>query len=539
MDEKFDVVVLGSGIAGLTAALEVDGDKRVLVVSKVAADETNTLKAQGGIASVLSSDDSFALHARDTVGAGGGLCDEDAVRQCVAEGPERIGWLETQGVNFSRQRQSSTPDYDLGREGGHSRRRVVHARDMTGKEVEMSLLDRARERPNLVLREDCLAVDLIILDDRTSQTGAGRCIGCYLMDRVTGEIHTVGSSVTVLATGGAGKVYLYTSNPDVATGDGVAMAWRAGAWIENMEFFQFHPTCLFHPMAKNFLISEAVRGEGGLLLTESADRFMPRYHEQAELAPRDVVARAIDLELKKSGDDHVLLDISHRPSEFVRDRFPGIHAFCSRLGIDMTREPIPVVPAAHYQCGGVRVDRNGWTGIPGLYAAGEVACTGMHGANRLASNSLLEALVWGRRTARNAMKWLEEVPLGPSRLPAWHTGLARHPDEAVVISQNWDEIRRFMWNYVGLVRSDDRLYRARKRLSVVRDEVRADYWSFILTPDLVELRNLADVAFLILEMAIVRKESRGLHFNLDHPDRDDANWQRTTVLRRSRRPGRI
>lgn len=539
MDEKFDVVVLGSGIAGLTAALEVDRDKQVLVLSKASADETNTLKAQGGIASVFSPDDSFELHVADTMDAGGGLCVEEAVGQCVEAGPRGIRWLESLGVNFSHKREAAANTFDLGREGGHSRRRVVHASDMTGREVELVLLQQVRERPNISLREDCLAVDLVILDSDESGTRAGRCIGCYVMARSSGEIHSVGASATVLATGGSGKVYLYTSNPDVATGDGVAMAWRAGAWIENMEFFQFHPTCLFHPMAKNFLISEAVRGEGGVLLTRTGEHFMPRYHAQGELAPRDVVARAIDLELKKSGDDHVLLDISHRPTDFVRDRFPGIHAFCRQLGMDISKEPIPVVPAAHYQCGGVRVDRNGWTGIPGLYGAGEVACTGMHGANRLASNSLLEALVWGRRAARTAMQWLEEVPPGPSQLSAWHTGLARHPDEAVVISQNWDEIRRFMWNYVGLVRSDDRLHRARKRLSVVRDEVRADYWSFILTPDLVELRNLADVAFLILEMAIARKESRGLHFNLDHPELDDDNWRHTTVLRRSRRPGTI
>jgi L-aspartate oxidase len=539
MDEKFDVVVLGSGIAGLTAALQVDLVCRVLVLSKVAADETNTLKAQGGIASVFSPDDSYDLHVADTIGVGGGLCVEEAVRQCVEEGPGHIRWLESLGVSFSHQRKASQETFDLGREGGHSRRRVVHARDMTGREVELALLQQVRERPNIVLRENSLVVDLVILDSGTVGARPGRCLGCYVMDRASGEIHSVGASATVLATGGAGKVYLYTSNPDIATGDGVAMAWRAGAWVENMEFFQFHPTCLFHPMAKNFLISEAVRGEGGILLTQKGERFMPGYHAQAELAPRDVVARAIDLELKKSGDDHVLLDISHRPADFVRDRFPGIHGFCLRLGMDISKDPIPVVPAAHYQCGGVKVDSNGWTGIPGLYAAGEVACTGMHGANRLASNSLLEALVWGRRAARTAMQWLEEVPPGPSQLTAWHAGLARHPDEAVVISQNWDEIRRFMWNYVGLVRSDDRLHRARKRLSVVRDEVRADYWSFILTPDLVELRNLADVAFLILEMAIVRKESRGLHYNLDHPELDDSNWQRTTVLRHSRRPGRI
>jgi len=404
--------------------------------------------------------------------------------------------------------------------------------DSTGLAVERILLEVARRHPNIAIREHCLAVDLITLGKFLATEGGGRCIGCYLMDRGTGLISTVGASATILATGGSGKVYLYTSNPDIATGDGVAMAWRAGAPIENMEFFQFHPTCLFHPQAKNFLITEAVRGEGGVLLTRSGERFMPGYHELAELAPRDVVARAIDGELKKSGDDFVLLDISHKSASFIEKRFPGILAACGGFGIDVTREPIPVVPAAHYQCGGVKVDMNGWTGIEGLYAAGEVASTGMHGANRLASNSLLEALVLGARAGGTVLKWLRDVPSGPQSLPEWHTGFARHPDEAVVISQNWDELRRFMWNYVGLVRSDERLTRARKRLSAVRQEVLSDYWSFILTPDLVELRNLSDVAHLILEMAIMRKESRGLHYNLDYPELDDLHWKRPSSLRR-------
>lgn len=531
MDECYDVLILGSGIAGLTAALAAADQARCLVLSKASSEETNTARAQGGIASVFAQDDSFELHVDDTLAAGGGLCDEEAVRRCVQEGPEHVEWLAALGVGFAPAGSGSAESFDLGREGGHSRRRVVHANDTTGLAVEEALLDRARAHPNITLRERAMGVDLVTLRQVSGGNRSDRCVGAYVMDIDSGTIHAVGASATILATGGAGKVYLYTSNPDVATGDGLAMAWRVGAEVENMEFFQFHPTCLYHPQAKNFLISEAVRGEGGRLLTSAGYRFMPDYHASAELAPRDVVARAIDAELKKSGDDHVLLDITHLPSKFVRNRFPGIFAFCRKLGIDILTEPIPVVPAAHYQCGGIRVDENGWTGISGLYAAGEVACTGMHGANRLASNSLLEALVYGRRAGQTALKWLRDVEEGPKTLPAWNTGLARHPDEAVVISQNWDEIRRFMWNYVGLMRSDNRLARARRRLAAVRGEILSDYWGFILTPDLLELRNLSDVAYLILEMASIRKESRGLHYNLDHPETDDRNWRRSTILR--------
>lgn len=532
MDERFDMLVLGSGIAGLTVALEAAGHARVLVLTKATPEETNTSRAQGGIAAVFAADDSYESHLADTLAAGAGLCNPDIVREVVQQGPSHVLWLQERGMHFEM--VGSDNGFDLGREGGHSQRRIVHSKDSTGRSMETALLAAARRHPNIVVRDHWLAVELITLGRLEGIQQPVRCIGCYVMNMQTRAISTVGASVTVLATGGSGKVYLYTSNPDVATGDGVAMAWRAGATIENMEFFQFHPTCLYHPLAKNFLITEAVRGEGGRLLTVAGHHFMPEYCEAAELAPRDVVARSIDSELKKSGDDHVLLDISHRPTDFVLGRFPGIHEQCLEFGIDITREPIPVVPAAHYQCGGVKVDANGWTGIEGLYAAGEVASTGMHGANRLASNSLLEALVMGRRTGLTALKWLRDVPPGPSVLPAWHTGFARHPDESVVISQNWDEIRRFMWNYVGLVRSDNRLTRARRRLSMVREEVLSDYWRFILTPDLVELRNLSDVAYLIMEMAAMRKESRGLHYSLDFPERDDAHWQHSTVLRRAR-----
>jgi L-aspartate oxidase len=532
VDERYDILILGSGIAGLTAALAVADQARCLVLSKASSEETNTVRAQGGIASVFAKDDSFALHLKDTLAAGGGLCDEAAVLRCVREGPEQIRWLADLGVGFASADGANDEVFDLGQEGGHSRRRVVHAKDTTGRAVEEVLLEQVRAHPNLTLRERAMGVDLVTLRKVSGNNkNRDRCIGAYVMDIDSGEIQAVGASATILATGGAGKVYLYTSNPDVATGDGLAMAWRVGAEVENMEFFQFHPTCLYHPMAKNFLISEAVRGEGGRLLTRAGNRFMPDYHEAAELAPRDVVARAIDAELKKSGDDHVLLDISHRSPDFVRNRFPGIFAACQKFGIDISAEPMPVVPAAHYQCGGIRVDENGWTGIAGLYAAGEVACTGMHGANRLASNSLLEALVYGRRSGLTALKWLRNVGEEPKALPPWNTGMARHPDESVMISQNWDEIRRFMWNYVGLVRSDNRLARARRRLSAVREEILSDYWSFIVTPDLLELRNLSDVAYLILEMASIRKESRGLHYNLDHPETDDRNWRRSTIIR--------
>jgi len=530
VDRQTDILILGSGIAGLTAALEVADRARVLVLAKASLEKTNTAMAQGGIAAVFGADDCFESHVEDTLRAGGGLCDPGLVAGCVAEGPDRIRWLSGLGVGFEK---GETGQLDLGREGGHSRRRIVHVKDSTGRSVEEALLSAARRHPNIEVGEGLMGLDLITLRRLDGGGGEDRCIGCYVMDRATGKITTVGASATILATGGSGKVYLYTSNPDIATGDGVAMGWRAGAAVANMEFFQFHPTCLYHPLAKNFLISEAVRGEGGTLLTAAGERFMPRHHESAELAPRDVVARAIDEELKKSGDDCVYLDISHRSASFIERRFPAILGFCRKLGLDIRKDPIPVVPAAHYQCGGIVTDDNGWTGLPGLYAVGEVACTGMHGANRLASNSLLEALVFGRRAGLTALKWLREVPPGPTELPAWNIGFARHPDESVVISQNWDEIRRFMWNYVGVVRSDNRLERARKRLAMVREEVLTDYWRFILTSDLVELRNLSDCAWLILEAALMRKESRGLHYNLDHLETDDVNWRHPIVLRRS------
>jgi L-aspartate oxidase len=529
-----DVLIVGSGIAGLTAALHLSEGLDVTIITKAEPWKTCTNRAQGGIAAALSKDDSPEQHLRDTIDAGAGLCHEDLVRECLSDGPELIHWLETLGVDFAKKTDGSL---DLGREGGHRSRRVVHVQDRTGAAVEERMLAAASNRPGLKMFDSWIGVDLIT-SRHLGHGGKDRCLGCYAMDMSTGEISTIRAKTTILATGGSGKVYLYTTNPDVATGDGVAMAWRAGARIANMEFYQFHPTCLYHPMGNSFLISEAVRGEGGRLILKDGQHFMDKYHEMKELAPRDVVARAIDTELKRTGDESVFLDVSHLSGDFIEARFPTIFNHCMSLGLDMRKEPIPVVPAAHYQCGGVLTDLNGCTTITGLYAIGEVASTGFHGANRLASNSLLEGLVFGRNAAAAVSKALvtSSDNSWQAEIPKWNIGLARDPEEAVAISQNWHEIRRFMWNYLGLVRSDMRLQRARRRLSLVREEIYTDYWSFILTPSLVELRNLADVAYLVLEMANMRKESRGLHFNIDYPEVDDEYFCRDTVLRRV--PGR-
>ncbi len=519
-----DYLVLGSGLAGLYFALRASEHGNVTIVTKRAPTEANTQYAQGGVAAVLGADDSLAMHMEDTLRVGDGLCHPDAVNLCVAEGPAHVKNLaDTMGVAFDR---DTDGQFDLGREGGHSARRVVHARDMTGAAIQSALLDRIRERPDrITLLADHMGIDLLTT---AKYGGPNQVFGAYLYDQHTAEVKTMHARAVVLATGGAGKAYLYTSNPDVATGDGVAMAYRVGARIANMEFFQFHPTCLYHPSAKSFLISEALRGEGGILRTRSGRAFMQEYHTMKDLAPRDVVARAIDSELKRSGDDCVFLDMTHLPAEFLLDRFPNIHERCMQLGIDLRSTPIPVVPAAHYSCGGVAVDGHGRSSIKNLYAIGEVAMTGLHGACRLASNSLLEALVYAARAADD-VRLLPAVR--PQRAAPWFSGEARSSDEAVVVSQSWDEIRRLMWNYVGIVRSDSRLKRADRRLDLIRGELRQYYWNYVITADFLELRNLALVSHLIVACALRRPESRGLHFNVDHPDRDPKLEKDTIVAR--------
>jgi L-aspartate oxidase len=531
MSLKFDVLVIGSGIAGLHYSLRVAEQHTVAIVTKKFAADSATNRAQGGIAAVLSDDDSFENHVRDTLVAGDGVCHESVVKHVVERGPAMIEALLAVGTDFDAPRDPKAEDsFDLGREGGHSHRRILHHRDATGREIERALLARADAHPNISLFEHHCAIDLITAR-KTGRAGGNQVLGAYVLEAETGEVLCFQARVTMLATGGCGKVYLYTTNPDIATGDGVAMAYRAGATMANMEFVQFHPTCLYHPQAKSALISEAMRGEGGILRTQSGDPFMERYHEMKDLAPRDIVARAIDTELKRSGDQWVNLDITHREADFLRERFPNINESCLEFGIDLTTQPIPVVPAAHYCCGGVRTDLRGETDLPNLFAAGEVACTGLHGANRLASNSLLEALVFADAAADETISRLRDVPDDVGELPAWETGDAKESDEAVVITQNWDEIRHFMWNYVGIVRSDRRLRRAQRRIELLRQEIRDYYWDFKLTLDLVELRNLATVAKLVIDCAMDRKESRGLHYNVDYPERDDVRFRCDTVLR--------
>jgi len=531
--KTFDHVVIGSGIAGLTYALKAAATgASVAVVTKKSRSDSNTAWAQGGIACVTSCEDSVELHVRDTMVAGDGLCHEEVVRAVVAEGPEMIAELMALGMHFD---ERTAPDGhrepDLGREGGHSKRRILHAKDATGFEIEKTLLEAVAAHPGITVLENHMAVDLITTG-KLGYAMQDSCVGLYVLDEATGMVETIRTDVTVLATGGCGRVYLYTTNPDIATGDGVAMAWRAGAAISNMEFMQFHPTCLYHPKAKSFLITEAVRGEGGILTDAAGRRFMEKYDPRLELAPRDIVARAIDAEMKRTGNPCVYLDISHKPEEFIRERFPMIHDTCLSLGIDITRSPIPVVPAAHYQCGGVKTDLNGETTLRGLYAVGEAACTGLHGANRLASNSLLEALVMAhnasvRTSVQSPRQGIDVV------LPEWRPGKVTDVDEMVVIYHNWDEIRRLMWDYVGIVRTDKRLQRAATRLRNLQSEIQEFYWNFKVTADLLELRNLATTASLIVNCAISRKESRGLHHTLDYPLHDDAMFLRDTVLRRS------
>jgi L-aspartate oxidase len=537
MDVQTDFLVIGSGVAGLNFALRAAQVGRVAVVTKKEAMESNTNLAQGGIAAVLDTDDSYALHIQDTLTSGAGLCRREVVELVVREGPARIRELVDCGVAFSC-KTDPAGTFDLGREGGHSRNRIVHTADMTGREVERALLAKARAHPRITFYENHIAIDLITFSTRMKRglvttTHEEHCCGAYVLDRTTKQVQAFGARIVLLATGGAGKVYLYTSNPDIATGDGIAMAYRAGATVANLEFVQFHPTCLYHADAKNFLISEAVRGEGGTLRDARGRAFMEDYDPARDLACRDVVARAIDTELKRSGDDSVFLDITHRAPDFVRTRFPNLYANCLRFGIDMTREPIPVVPAAHYICGGVVTDTYGRTDIRHLYAVGETACTGLHGANRLASNSLLEALVYAHRAAEKALMEFESgtIPDFPVP-PAWDEVGTTDSDENIMVTQNWDEIRRFMWSYVGIVRSDKRLDRAWRRMQLIQKEIHDYYWNFKVTPDLIELRNLAIVAELIIRSARHRKESRGLHYNLQYPEADDQRWLKDTVLRR-------
>jgi L-aspartate oxidase len=517
--KNFDFIVIGPGLAGLTCAMELSRHGSVLVASKGDASECNSFYAQGGIACVIDPDDTIEAHMQDTLSTGCGLSDADVVRQIVQGGYDRIHELEGLGIEFDqRKRKGKKNRYDLGQEGGHSHRRVLHAGDITGQSMMQVLLTRARENSNITICENLMAVDLVTTE-WIEYAGPNRCIGAYFLDKKTNEIYAVHAKCTVLATGGLGKVYPYTSNPDVATGDGVAMAWRAGLPIRNMEFVQFHPTCLYHPQAKSFLISEAVRGEGAELKDIRGHAFMADFDDRGSLATRDVTARAIDFIMKKHGDPYVYLDISHRSEAFLRERFPNLYAACLRYGVNMAKEPIPVVPACHYSCGGVVADVNGTTALPGLYACGEVASTGLHGANRLASNSLLEALVCGHETAleiaRVRKDFDENVPI-----PKWKCGEAVSSDEAVVVEHNWNEVRTAMWDYVGIVRTDRRLARARARIRNLRQEIKEYYGDYLVTSDLLELRNIADVAELIIRSAEQREESRGLHYMADHPDQN-------------------
>ena len=531
MKNTSDFLVIGSGIAGLCYALTIAERGQVSLVTKRGVDATATRLAQGGIAAVATANDSFEQHIQDTMEAGAWLPDEDIVRMVVEMGPAAIEDLINWGVKFSRKQDQS---YDLTREGGHSQRRIYHSKDETGKEIERALVDAAKAHPNITIYENHVAIDLITEAKVTRRRlKPDRCLGAYVLNRENGQVDIFDAAVTVLATGGAGKVYMYTCNPDIATGDGIAMAYRAGSTIANMEFMQFHPTTLYHPQAKSFLISEAVRGEGAILKRSDGTAFMENYHPLKDLAPRDIVARAIDNEMKTYGDDCVFLDITHKTADYIKDRFPHIYETCLSYGIDMTREPIPVVSAAHYLCGGVKVDSWGETDVNHLFAIGEVACSGLHGANRLASNSLLEGIVFAKRAAERSLELLQqEIPPCPDVAP-WDTGSAKNSDEEVVVAHNWDEIRLCMCNYVGIVRSDKRLVRALRRVQMIQEEIADYYWDFLVTSDLVELRNIATVAELIIRCALRRKESRGLHYNIDYLEKDDIHFKHDTLIRKT------
>jgi len=523
-----DVLIIGSGAAGLSLALRLPETVRIAVIAKSRIDEGCTLYAQGGISAVTDPSDTFESHIADTLDAGAGLNKPEVVRYTIEHAPAAIEWLVELGVPFTRHAAGGEPDaFHLTREGGHSTRRVLHAADATGRAMETTLVDETRKRPNITLFENHIAIDLI--------TGAklgldeNRCLGAYVLDINAHRVEAFAARGVVLATGGASKVYLYTSNPDTSSGDGIAMAWRAGCRVANMEFNQFHPTCLFHPQAKSFLVTEAVRGEGGQLLLPDGTPFMERFDERGNLAPRDIVARAIDHEMKRLGIEYVLLDISHKPAPFIKEHFPTVYARCRELGYDMTLEPIPVVPAAHYTCGGVVTDLHGRTDLPGLHAVGEVACTGLHGANRMASNSLLECLVFAAAAAAHIGDTLADTQ-GPPPLPAWDESRVRDSDEEVVVMHNWDELRRCMWNYVGIVRTNKRLERAWRRADLLQHEIHEYYSNFTVSSDLIELRNLAQVAALIIRSAQLRKESRGLHYTLDYPLTDSSRPPADTVL---------
>lgn len=509
MSLHFDVLVIGSGLAGQSAALRLAQTCKVGLMSKRTLEDSASSWAQGGIAAVLDSHDSIEAHISDTITAGAFLNDPEATRFVIENGRHAIDWLIEQGVPFTR----NEAGYHLTREGGHSARRVIHVADATGLSVQDTLTRKVRQHPNITVLEHHIAIDLICGEKLS--VGDKRCYGAYALDNTSGEVITIAAAHTLIATGGAGKVYLYTTNPDTSTGDGIAMAWRAGCHVSNMEFIQFHPTCLYHPQAKSFLISEAVRGEGGHLLLPDGTRFMPEHDKRAELAPRDVVARAIDFEMKKRGLDCVYLDISHKPAAFLQEHFPNILARCLELGIDITREPIPVVPAAHYTCGGIVTNLKARTNIPGLYAAGEASCTGLHGANRLASNSLLECIVFSEAAARDI---LSQTPVTMPELPEWDASRVTDPDEEIVIAHNWDELRRFMWDYVGIVRTTKRLQRAQHRIKLLTREINDFYSNFRVSHDLIELRNLVVTADLIVRCALRRHESRGLHFSRDYPE---------------------
>ena len=524
----FDVLIIGSGLAGQSAALRLAKTHRVALISKRALEDSASGWAQGGIAAVLDSQDSIEAHIRDTIVAGAYLNDPQATRFVIENGRHAIDWLIEQGVPFTRDQAG----YHLTREGGHSARRVIHVADATGLAVQEVLTRKVRQHPNITVLERHIAIDLIT--GEKLGLADNRCYGAYALDRDSGEVITIGAPHTLIATGGAGKVYLYTTNPDTSTGDGIAMAWRAGCAVANMEFIQFHPTCLYHPDAKSFLISEAVRGEGGLLKLPDGTRFMPEHDARAELAPRDVVARAIDFEMKKRGLDCVYLDISHKPAAFLAEHFPNIMARCLELGIDITREPIPVVPAAHYTCGGIVTDLHARTSIAGLYAAGEATCSGLHGANRLASNSLLECLVFSEAAANDI---LAQSAVKQPNLPEWDASRVSDPDEEIVISHNWDELRRFMWGYVGIVRTTKRLQRAQHRIRLLTREIEEFYSNFRVSHDLIELRNLVTTADLIVRCALKRRESRGLHFSRDYPEMlPKARYTRLKKQPQRRRP---